>query len=818
MNTVSDNLHASPGVPKSGLPPFVRQPTTRRIFGFCFFAATYYFAFRYGMSFSQERASPFWFPDSVLLCALLLNRPGRWWIFVVATLPIRFLVALPLDLPVWFLLGTFAIDSAKSLLAAAVLRRFLRNPVRLETLREFAAFCLVAVLLIPAASAFAGATLRHLLGYAYWTAWEQWFMGNALTHLVITPAIFYLVLGLSWKVPAPSPKRFLEGVVLTAGLIVTGYMALSTAPSEIAFAEPRFFAPVPFLFWAAIRFGMFGASGAITILALLSVEAALQGRGPFAGESPARTALALQQFLLLRAAPLYLVAILIEQNKDDQRSLRQSEALNRGIINSLTSLVVLIDRSGKIIAANDAWRKSYRLGGVPTPGIDVGVNYLEVCRRAARAGDEIVGEALTGIEDVLTGKEGEFKNEYACVTPAGALWFEMLVLPLRSEAGGAVVSHTDITKRKTAEMALRQSDERMSLAAESANLSFWTMDFEHGKSWMSEKGRELFGFTPNEILTRDSFFSRVHPEDKKAVELAIAETRASTERFEFEFRISRPDGETRWLIARGRYLRNDRDEISDLMGVAIDVTTQVKTNVELRLQREEMTRLSRVALLGQLTASLAHELNQPLTAIASNAAAGKRFLARGAPDIAMFEELLDDVFADARRAGDIINGIHHLVRKGGENRRVIRLNEVILEVLRLLHSDLLGRATTVETQLDPDLAPIEADPVHLQQVLLNLIMNALEAMQQTPPAARRIFISTSGENGFIEVSVRDHGAGLPPNDPNKVFAQFFSTKPEGMGMGLTIVRSIVKAHGGELGAEDLNDGARFFFRLPSLGH
>ena len=184
----------------------------------------------------------------------------------------------------------------------------------------------------------------------------------------------------------------------------------------------------------------------------------------------------------------------------------------------------------------------------------------------------------------------------------------------------------------------------------------------------------------------------------------------------------------------------------------------------------------------------------------------------------MFEELLDDVLRMRAAPGTSFTASITSLRKGEENRRVVRLNEVILEDLRLLHSDLLERATTVETQFDSDLAPIEADPVHLQQVLLNLIMNSLEAMQQTPPAERRIFISTSGDNGFVEVSVRDHGVGLPPNDPDKVFTHFFSTKREGMGMGLTIVRSIVEAHGGELGAENLPDGARFFFRLPSLGH
>jgi C4-dicarboxylate-specific signal transduction histidine kinase len=306
----------------------------------------------------------------------------------------------------------------------------------------------------------------------------------------------------------------------------------------------------------------------------------------------------------------------------------------------------------------------------------------------------------------------------------------------------------------------------------------------------------------------------VHPEDRNRVAEAIEDAGAGSETFEVEYRLLRPDGETRWLIARGRYLRNDLGKVTELIGVAIDVTAQVKANLQLRLQREEMAHLSRVALMGELTASLAHELNQPLTAIASNAAAGKRFLAQSLPDVPMFEELLNDVAADARRAGDIIQGIHHFVRKSEGTRRAVNLNEIILEVLRLLHSDLLGRATAVETQLAPNLPSINADPVQLQQILLNLLMNSLEAMQVTPAEKRRILIATKCEADSVVTSVRDNGPGLAKDEPNKIFTHFYSTKPSGMGMGLTIVRSIVESHGGELGVENTDEGARFFFRLP----
>jgi PAS domain S-box-containing protein len=370
-------------------------------------------------------------------------------------------------------------------------------------------------------------------------------------------------------------------------------------------------------------------------------------------------------------------------------------------------------------------------------------------------------------------------------------------------------------ERSKGATALLEREDRMNLAAESANLAFWSINFETKESWMSDKGRAIFNFDPDEQLSRELFLSRVHPEDRDGVGETIDRARAESHTFEIEYRLLRPDGDIRWLISRGRYVSNDRGGIRELIGVAIDITAQVKADLQLDLQRQEMARMSRVSSMGELTASLAHELNQPLTAIASNAAAGKRLLSQGVPDLKEFEELLVDVATDARRAGDIIHGIHHFVRKGEGTRRPINLNEIVREVLRLLHSDLLGRGTAVETQCAPNLPFVDADPVHLQQVLLNLLMNSLEAMQSTPAPKRRVIISTTCEaNSSVAVSVRDYGSGLPLDDVDKIFAHFYSTKPNGMGMGLTIVRSIIEAHGGKLRAENVDQGARFSFTLP----
>lgn len=649
-------------------------------------AAAYYVGAKIGfaLTFQPHPISVLWPPNSILLAALLLTPVRIWWVILLAAFPAHLAAQLQSNVPPAMILSWFVSNSCEALIGAGCVRYFIGRPVRLDRLRNIGIFCFFAAFLAPFLSSFLDAAFVVLNRFgqdSYWQIWRIRFSSNALAALTL--AAFIVTWGADGiaRLAGARRLRFLEAALLLLGLlsvnVVVFYKLGPTTDSALLYL------PLPFLLWAAVRFGSRGASGAICVLTFLAIWGAGHGYGPFSSRSPEENALSMQMFLIVTSVPLLLLAGVIEE-------------------------------------------------------------------------------------------------------------------------------------RSRGEMALREREERITLAAESANLAFWTINYETNESWMNDQGRAMFDFEPDGPVTRELFLARVHPEDRKAVAEAIELARATSPTFEFEYRLLRLDGETRWLISRGRYVRNDHGAIRELIGVAIDVTAQVNANLELRLQREEMARMSRVSSMGELTASLAHELNQPLTAIASNAAAGSRWLDQGPPDPETFKELLADVSADARRAGDIIHGIHHFVRKSEGTRRLVNLNDIVREVLRLLHSDLLGRKTTVETELLPNLPAVLADPVHLQQVLLNLLVNSLEAMHSAPEEKRRVIICTKCEtNSFVSVSVRDYGAGLPPDNLEKVFAHFYSTKPNGMGMGLTIVRSIVEAHGGKLSAENTEDGARFSFRLPA---
>jgi signal transduction histidine kinase len=237
---------------------------------------------------------------------------------------------------------------------------------------------------------------------------------------------------------------------------------------------------------------------------------------------------------------------------------------------------------------------------------------------------------------------------------------------------------------------------------------------------------------------------------------------------------------------------------------------------EARHHREQINLLSRVSLLGEMTASLAHELNQPLSAIITNANAGKRLIDRGKEDPEILREILVDVVSDGHRAHEIIQDVRNTIKKGDAIRRPINLNELVTNVAHVVRPDAVAYSCELETSLAKDLPLIEGDPVQIQQVLVNLVSNAFDAMRQTPLSQRKVEISTDGSgDGQVRLSVRDHGTGIRSEVHEQLFDQFFTTKEQGLGMGLAIVRSIVEAHGGKIHAENVADGgARFYFTLP----
>jgi two-component system, LuxR family, sensor kinase FixL len=376
---------------------------------------------------------------------------------------------------------------------------------------------------------------------------------------------------------------------------------------------------------------------------------------------------------------------------------------------------------------------------------------------------------------------------------------------------------TDMARTVQLARELEASDKRLNLAADSADLGLWEWDIARNEIWITDKGRSLFGFGASEKLDFDRFLSRLHPEDRESVLKAVENSLRTGAEYRSEYRVVLPNEQLRWIAGRGHVEFNGNGQPARMRGASLDITKRKQAEEQAARQRNEMAHLSRVTMLGELSGSIAHELNLPLSAILSNAQAAQRVLANGAIDLTELREILNDIVTEDKRASEVIRRLQLWLKKGEVKQHSLCINEVIQDVLKLVHSDLINQKVVVDCELARSLPTITGDPVQLQQVLLNLVVNACDAMTDCNTAERRLLIRTGTENGSgaVVVSVTDRGGSIPAEKMKQIFEPFFSTKAKGMGLGLSVCHSIIAAHRGQLWATNNADcGATFHLSLP----
>lgn len=364
---------------------------------------------------------------------------------------------------------------------------------------------------------------------------------------------------------------------------------------------------------------------------------------------------------------------------------------------------------------------------------------------------------------------------------------------------------------------LEISEKRLNLAADSANLGMWEWDIARNEIWITDKGRALLGFAPSEKVDFERFRSRVHPEDRALVLQAVENSLQTGAEYRSDYRVLLPDGQVRWITGRGHVEFNGAGQPARMRGASLDITKRKQAELEAARQRNEMAHLSRVTTVGELSGSLAHELNRPLGAILSNAQAAQRMLANGGVDVAEFREILDDIVSENKHAAEVIRRLRLWLQKGEVPQHSLRINKVVRDVLKLIRTDLISQNVSVDTALARNLPTVTGDPVQLQQVLVNLMVNACDAMADCDTPERRLRIRTGLENGggAVIVSVTDRGSGIQEKEVEQMFEPFFTTKAKGMGLGLSVCRSIITAHHGKLWATNNADrGATLHFTLP----
>jgi PAS domain S-box-containing protein len=620
----------------------------------------------------------------------------------------------------------------------------------------------------------------------------------------------------------------------------------------------------------------------------------------------------------------------ITLRKQAEDALRESEERFRTVANAAPVLIWMSGPDKLCNFFNKGWldftgrTMEQELGKGWTEGVhaDDVEHYLEVYETSFNAWQSFT------MEYRLRRNDGEYRWVLDTGTPRFADDGAFL---------GYIGSCIDITELISKEQALRESRERIDLAANAARLVVWTWDIPADQVWLSDKDRALFGFSKGEKLNAERVRGLVHPEDRQLVRQLVENSLTTGEEIEAEYRVVLGDGKVRWVTRRGRVefdahgkpvlergilmditerkqaeekfrlvveavpngiilvdkkgrivlvnsqaeklfgytreemighsvevlvperfrgahpafrgaflaapekrpmgrgrelfaCRKDGSEFPVEIGLnpvqtpggmlvlaaVVDITARKQAEVEHQLQNMELARVGRVAVMGELAASLAHEVNNPIGAIVTNADAGQRLIAAGKIETEELKDILADIAADGHRAREVIQGIRNMVRKVESSRSFIPITEVIRDLLRIVRADAVKRKVTISAEIDSTAGRVMANPVQLLQVVLNLTMNAFEAMSAIRPDTRRLVIR-AGPNGDgqVFVSVRDFGPGLPEGIVEQLFEPFFSTKAEGTGMGLAISRSIIDDHGGTISVENCDDGgACFTVRLP----
>ena len=662
--------------PRFGLFRTPTSPWLRLAVSLALFEVAFLVAYWHGMSLADTAGSPFWSPDTVLLCTLLLTPPRSWWIYLLAAAPIRFL-AVPVPIPAWFLTANLVNDSLKAILSATLLRRFLPNPIRFDRLRDFAIYVAVAVFGVPILSALGGAAAWTINGREFWPSWRSWFLGDAMAGLVLTPAVLYWLFGYRDRRREAESRRLVEGVLLTSGLALLGFAGFSgrlAGPYEIVIV---LYAPVAFLIWAAIRFGVKGSSAVLTLAALLAAAAGARGA---LGEIPTEMRILwIQLFILVVGLPVLFLAVLVRERDRASAALRRSEERYREVVDAQPDLICRYLPDTTLTFVNEAY-----------------------CRYFRRSPGELIGHRFLDL--------------------------------------------------------------------------------------LPESGREAV---------------------RQHIASLVANPRVET----WEHEVMRADGSTGWQQWVDYPILDGDRRVRELQAIGRDVTDRKGMDEESR----KLAHAGRIALLGELTASIAHEINQPLGAILANADAAEMLLENGSGHLSDVRTILADIRRDDLRASEVIKQVRSLVRQRQMDLRPLDLPRLAAEVLRLAEPEARRRNVSIDLRFDSPLPEVRGDRVFLQQVFLNLALNAMEAMGELPAGQRRLTITAQrGADGQVEVAVVDCGHGIAPSLLPRLFDAFVTGRDDGMGLGLSISRSIVEAHGGRIQAENNpGGGATVRFTLPA---
>jgi len=492
----------------------------------------------------------------------------------------------------------------------------------------------------------------------------------------------------------------------------------------------------------------------------------------------------------------------ISEKKRAEDELRKQKEVFQKIFENIPAMIVLLDQRGRHALVNPEWERTigWTLEELREQNPDIfAVAFPDPQYRQI-------------VKDGIAASTGEWTDLKVRVRDGRVIDAAATFVHLSD--GSTLFIGRDITERKRAEAALREGEARFRLVADSAPVMIWMAGTDKrctyfNKPWLDFTGRSIDRELGN------GWADGVAPEDLHRCLDTYTQAFDRREAFRMEYRLRRNDGEYRWVLDIGVPRFHPDGSFAGYIGSCIDVTDQRRAEESLRRTQADLARVSRVVAMGELAAAIAHEVNQPLGAVVTNAGASQRWLAGQPPNLQEAREAIDRTVRDANRASEVIARIRALLQKGTPQMEQLDVNTIIAEVLTLAGNELLQSGVAVKTDLKPDVPNVLGDRVQLQQVLLNLILNGIDAMRTITHRPRELGIKSARHPDGVLIQVHDSGQGVDPEQANHIFDPFFTSKPQGIGIGLSVGRSIVEAHGGRLWfTPGPAHGAVFQFTVP----
>jgi len=746
----------------------------------------------------------------VLIALFMATRYQRWWPIAVAVVPAHLFAYWRTGLPEWQLAWQAGFSCILAAGIGTTLHLLLRQHNPFDTLRGLSVYVVAAVVIGPALLTILDPNVvPALLTGALSQAVAHWGAASIATSLAVltwSPWIYLALLPQASWLERRTPMQYAEALGIAAALYACVHLTFISDAEQPA-ALYLLFIP---LLWQSVRFGVDAATFAVTIIATLATAAGVIPHSVRIRDAPQAATIDLQIFLIVMALIAMVIAIIVDERRRAAHAASESNARYRAIVDSQADFVCRSLPDTTVTFANAAVCRYLNMSREQV----LGTKWLRFVPTETR--DEL-RQALRQ----ATPEHPTFMLKHPVQFPDGRTGWQEWTNTAIFDANHRLVEFQgtgrDITALARAELALRQNDERLSLIARAACDVIYEWDIVRGELWSSSGDERSEGAPSVRHLNMETWGCSIHSSDRERVvrdcRLALRGT-AGTWRAEYLY-IGRDGSPARWVRHRAYIIRDASGKAVRMIGAITDRSDRKNLEEANRM----LERFAGLAMLGQITASIAHEMNQPLGAIHYNAEAGLLFLSRGRYNKEELQEIFDDICRDNRRAADLIGRLREVLHDHELRLDPIDVNDVIKDVIKLLRIEIRQRHVQINIECT-ELPVVLGDYGRLQQVLLNLILNGMDAMAALPEAHRRIAIRTARVGATrIQVEVVDGGSGIDPATLPKIFDSFFTCKDHGMGLGLAIARSIVEAHGGRIWARNNADGAgaTLAFEIDSLG-